>query len=90
VISAEAARQPLASLSGVFVFFSFNRNRIPVLEAGKTSMGKARAVVMELPQPAPLGPEGLPQQIPAENAAHRAHRHFFKDIEIAGTFTAAA
>jgi len=63
VISAEAARQPLASLSGVFVFFSFNA-------IGSRCSKRAR---------------------PAwASAAHRAHRHFFKDIEIADTFTAAA
>jgi hypothetical protein len=58
VIGAQTASQWLAALTGFFVFLGFNHYRIVavtparilVLDAGKTSMKKARGVVMELPR----------------------------------------
>jgi hypothetical protein len=92
VIGAQTASQWLAALTGVFVFLGFNRyrilavtpTRIVVLDAGKTSMAKAKGVVMELPRSTRLGPgQGLWHQIPAGNENLRVHRRFFKDIETA-------
>src|SRR5690348_10751083 len=92
VIGAQTASQWLAALTGVFVFLGFNRyrilavtpTRIVVLDAGKTSMAKAKGVVMELPRSTRLGPgTGLWHQIPAGSENLRVHRRFFKDIETA-------
>jgi hypothetical protein len=55
-----------------------------VLDAGKTSMKKARGVVTELPRATRLGPgQGLWHRIPAGTETLRVHRRFFKDIETA-------
>ena len=98
VIGAQTASQWLAALTGVFVFLGFNHyrilavtpTRILVLDAGKTSMKKARGVVMELPRSARLGPgTGLWHQIPAGKETLRVHRRFFKDIETADSVAAA-
>jgi len=92
VIGAQTASQWLAALTGVFVFLGFNRyrivavtpDRILVLDAGKTSMKKARGVVTELPRSTRLGPAtGRWHQIPAGTETLRVHRRFFKDIETA-------
>jgi hypothetical protein len=92
VIGAQTASQWLAALTGFLVFLSFNRYRILVvtparilvLDAGKTSMKKARGVVTELPRSTRLGPgSGLWHQIPAGTETLRVHRRFFKDIETA-------
>ena len=99
VIGAQTASQWLAALTGVFVFLGFNRyrilavtpERILVLDAGKTSMKKARGEVMELPRSTRLGPgEGLWHQIPAGNEKLRVHRRFFKDIATADASAAVA
>jgi hypothetical protein len=92
VIGAQTSSQWLAALTGVFVFLGLNRyrilavtpSRIVVLDAGKTSMAKARGVVMELPRSTRLGPgAGLWHQVPAGTETLRVHRRFFKDIETA-------
>ena len=92
VIGAQTASQWLAAITGIFVFLGLNRyrilavtpTRILVLDTGKTSMKKARGVVMELPRSTRLGPPtGLWHQIPAGQETLRVHRRFFKDIEAA-------
>jgi hypothetical protein len=99
VIGAQTASQWLAALTGIFIFLGFNRyrilavtpTRIVVLDAGKTSMKKARGVVMELPRSTRLGPAtGLWHQIPAGPETLRVHRRFFKDIETADSSVTAA
>ena len=97
VIGAQTASQWLAALTGFFVFLGLNHyrilavtpNRILVLDAGKTSMKRARGVVTELPRSTRLGPgQGLWHRIPAGNENLRVHRRFFKDIETADTAVA--
>jgi hypothetical protein len=99
VFGAQTASQWLAALTGVFVFLGFNRyrifvvtqQRILVLDAGKSSMKKARGVVMELPRSTRLGPAtGLWYVIPAGQEKLRVHRRFFKDIEASDSGAAAA
>ena len=98
VIGAQTASQWLAALTGFFVFLGLNRyrifvvtsQRILVLDAGKTSMAKAKGVVAELPRSTKLGPgAGLWHVIPAGTESLRVHRRFFKDIETADTQAAA-
>jgi hypothetical protein len=92
VIGAQTASQWLAALTGIFVFLGLNRyrilavtpTRIVVLDAGKSSMKKARGVVTELPRSTRLGPgSGIWHQIPAGTEKLRVHRRFFKDIDTA-------
>jgi hypothetical protein len=92
VIGAQTASQWLAALTGIFVFLGLNRyrilavtpTRIVVLDAGKTSMKKARGVVTELPRSTRLGPgSGIWHQIPAGSEKLRVHRRFFKDMDTA-------
>ena len=99
VIGAQTASQWLAALTGFFVFLGLNRYRIlavtpariVVLDAGKTSMKRARGVVMELPRSTRLGPgTGMWHQIPAGTETLRVHRRFFKDLEAADTSVVAA
>ena len=99
VIGAQTASQWLAALGGFLVFLGLNRYRIlavtpariVVLDAGKTSMKKARGVVTELPRSTRLGPAtGLWHQIPAGGETLRVHRRFFKDLEAADTSVFAA
>jgi hypothetical protein len=99
VIGAQTASQWLAALTGFFVFLGFNRyrilavtpTRILVLDAGKTSMKKARGVVTELPRATRLGPAtGLWHRIPADDETLRVHRRFFADIYAADAAVAAA
>jgi hypothetical protein len=99
VIGAQTASQWVAALTGIFVFLGLNHYRILavtparilVLDAGKTSMKKARGVVMELPRSTRLGPgTGLWHQIPAGNETLRVHRRFFKDIETADSIASSA
>jgi len=99
VFGAQTASQWLAALTGIFVFLGLNRyrifvvtpQRILVLDAGRSSMKKAKGVVMELPRSTRLGPAtGLWQVIPAGQEKLRVHRRFFKDIEAADSLTAAA
>jgi len=99
VIGAQTASQWLAALTGFFVFLGLNHYRILVvtparilvLDAGKTSMKKARGVVMELPRSTRLGPgTGLWHRIPAGQENLRVHRRFFKDIDVADAAATAA
>ena len=99
VIGAQTASQWLAALTGVFVFLGLNHyrilavtpDRIVVLDAGNSSLKKARGVVTELPRSTRLGPgTGLWHQIPAGNEKLRVHRRFFKDIETADSISSAA
>ena len=99
VFSAQTGSQWMAALTGIFVFLNFNRyrifvvtpGRILVLDAGKTSMKKARGVVLELPRSTRLGPgTGMWHRIPAGSETLRVHRRFFKDIEIADSVGASA
>lgn len=92
VIGAQTASQWVAGLAGIFVFLGLNHYRILiatparilVLDAGKTSMKKARGVVTELPRSTKLGPgTGLWHRIPAGTENLRVHRRFFKDIDAA-------
>lgn len=99
VIGAQTASQWLAALTGFFVFLGFNRYRILVvtparilvLDAGKTSMKKARGVVTELPRTTRLGPgTGLWHRIPVGQETLRVHRRFFADIYAADAALTAA
>jgi hypothetical protein len=99
VIGAQTASQWLAALTGFLVFLGLNHYRILavtlarilVLDAGKTSMKRARGVVTELPRSTRLGPgTGMWHQIPAGQETLRVHRRFFKDIEAADTAAVAA
>ena len=99
VIGAQTASAWLAGLTGFLVFLSFNKYRIiavtpariVVLDAGKTSMKRARGVVTELPRATRLGPgTGVWHRLPAGSETLRVHRRFFKDIEIADTAQATA
>ena len=99
VIGAQTASQWLAALTGFFVFLGLNRYRIlavtpariVVLDAGKTSMKRARGVVTELPRSTRLGPgSGMWHQVPAGGETLRVHRRFFQDLEAADTSVVAA
>ena len=99
VIGAQTASQWLAALTGFFVFLGLNHYRIlvvtpariVVMDAGKTSMKKARGVVTELPRSTRLGPgSGMWHQVPAGGETLRVHRRFFKDLEAADTSVFAA
>jgi hypothetical protein len=99
VIGAQTASQWVAALTGFLVFLGLNQYRILVvtparilvLDAGKTSMKKARGVVTELPRSTRLGPgTGIWHRIPAGQENLRVHRRFFKDIEAADGAVAAA
>lgn len=92
IFGAQTASQWLAAITGVFVFLGFNRYRIVavtparivVLDAGKTSMKKARGLVTELPRSTQLGPAtGLWHRIPAGQETLRVHRRFFKELKAA-------
>ena len=99
VIGAQTASAWLAGLTGIFVFLGLNRyriiavtpNRIVVLDAGKTSMKKARGVVTEVPRSTRLGPgSGVWHRVPVGNETLRVHRRFFKDLDTADAALAAA
>src|ERR1039458_5207486 len=89
VIGAQTASQWLAALTGFLVFLALNHyrilavtpSRILVLDAGKTSMKRARGVVMELPRSTRLGSgTGLWHRTRAGGATLRVIRPFFKAI----------
>jgi hypothetical protein len=99
VIGAQTASAWLAALTGALVFLGLNRyriiavtpTRIVVLDAGKTSMKKARGVVTELPRSTRLGPgSGVWHRVPAGSETLRVHRRFFKDLETADAALATA
>ena len=99
MIGAQTASAWLAGLTGFLVFLSLNKyriiavtpTRIVVLDAGKTSMKKARAVVTELPRSTRLGPgTGVWHRVPAGRETLRVHRRFFKDLDMADAALAVA
>lgn len=99
VFGAQTASAWLAALTGFLVFLGLNSyrivvatpQRIVVLDAGRTSMKKARGVVTELPRSTRLGPAtGVWHRIPAGGETLRVHRRFFKDIETADAQAPAA
>ena len=99
VIGAQTASAWLAGLTGFLVFLSFNKyriiavtpTRIVVLDAGKTSMKKARGIVTELPRSTRLGPgTGVWHRLPVGAETLRVHRRFFKDLDTADAAMAAA
>ena len=99
VFGAQTASQWLMPLTG-FVFFRFFNDfrivavtpqRIVVLDAGKSSMKKARGVVRDLPRSTRLGPgSGVWHVIPAGPENLRVHRRFFKDLQEADSAVAPA
>ena len=99
VIGAQTASAWLAGLTGVLVFLNLSRyriiavtpTRIVVLDAGKTSMKKARGVVTELPRSTRLGPgTGVWHRLPVGAETLRVHRRFFKDLDTADAALALA
>jgi hypothetical protein len=99
VFGAQTASQWVAALTGVFVFLGLNSYRIVVvtpvrilvLDAGRTSMKKARGEVLELPRSTRLGPaKGLWHRIPAGSETLRVHRRFFKEIAAADNLVMSA
>lgn len=59
-------------------------HRIVVLDAGRSSMKKARGIVTELPGPTRLGPgKGAWHVIPVGTGRLRVHRRFHKDLAAA-------
>jgi hypothetical protein len=65
-------------------------SRIVVLDAGSSSMKKARGVVTQLPRSTRLGPgTGMWHQIPAGTEKLRVHRKFFKDLQTADNMATA-
>jgi len=99
VIGAQTASAWLAGLTGFLVFLSLNKyriivatpTRIVVLDAGKTSLKKARGVVTELPRSTRLGPgTGVWHRVQAGSETLRVHRRFFKDLEAADSALAMA
>ncbi|MGH3150641.1 MAG: hypothetical protein ACRDOB_07920 [Streptosporangiaceae bacterium] len=94
VFGAQTASPLLAGLTGIFVFLGLNKyriiavtpDRIVVLDAGKSSMKKARGVVTELPRSTRLGPgTGAWHQVQAGTEKLRVARRFYKDIDAADT-----
>jgi hypothetical protein len=92
VIGAQTTSNYLAALTGFILFPLINRyriiavtqERILVLDAGRTSMKNARAVVTELPRSTRLGQgTGFWHRIPAGTEKLRVHRRFFKDLQSA-------
>jgi hypothetical protein len=98
VIGAQTASQYVAALGSIFVFMGLNRyrilavtqQRILILDAGKTSMAKAKGVVAEVPRTTQLGPgTGVWHVLPLNGEKLRIHRRFYKDIAAAdGALTA--
>ena len=92
VMGAQTASQWMVPLTGFIFFPLINKyrivavtpKRIVVLDAGKSSMKKARGVVTELPRSVQLGPgSGVWHVIPAGAEKLRVHRRFFKDLQAA-------
>jgi hypothetical protein len=92
VLGAQTASQWMVPLTGWVLFPLINdyrivavtSKRIVVLDAGKSSMKKARGVVTELPRSVQLGPaSGAWHVIPAGPEKLRVHRRFFKDLQTA-------
>jgi hypothetical protein len=94
IMGAQTASNWLLPLTG-FIFFRFINSyrivavtpqRIVVLDAGKSSVKKARGIVTELPRSVQLGPgSGAWHVVPAGQEKLRVHRRFFKDMNQADT-----
>jgi hypothetical protein len=89
VVPSQTASQYVAAFAGLLFFLPLNRyrvlavtsHRILILDAGKFSWKKARAVVGELPRATRLGPgTGMWHVVPANGEKLRVHRRFFKDM----------
>jgi hypothetical protein len=89
VFGAQTHSQWLMPLTGFIGFTFINRyrivavtpHRIVVLDAGRSSMKKARGIVTELPRSTRLGPgNGAWHVIPAATGKLRVHRRFYKDL----------
>lgn len=99
IFGAQTASNWMLPLTG-FIFFRFINDyrivavtpqRIVVLDAGKSSIKKAKGVVTELPRSARMGQgSGAWHVIPLGQEKLRVHRRFFKDLSEADKMTAAA
>jgi hypothetical protein len=99
VFGAQTASNWLLPLTG-FIFFRFINDyrivvvtpqRIVVLDAGKTSIKKARGVVAEVPRSTRMGKgAGAWHVVPLGQENLRVHRRFFKDLAEADRTTVAA
>lgn len=92
VVPAQTASQYVAAFAGLLFFLPLNRyrilaatsHRILILDAGKFSAKKARAVVGELPRTTVLGPgSGIWHVVRPGSEKLRVHRRFFKDMAAA-------
>jgi hypothetical protein len=99
IFPAQTASQWLAIMTGIIFFPLVNRyrivavtpQRIVVLDAGKSSLKKARGVVMELPRSTRLGPgKGMFHIILAGQEKLHVHRNYFKDLRAADDYETAA
>jgi hypothetical protein len=98
IFPAQTASQWKALVSG-FIFFplinsyrivAVTPQRIVVLNAGKTSMRKAKGIVMEIPRSTRLGPgRGMWHVVPAGQEQLHVHRAYFKDMQAADDFVTA-
>ena len=92
VLGAQTASPMMMPLVGAIVTLIVNKYRIAavtdqrilVLDSGKWSMRKARAVLTTLPRSTRLGPtSGLWHTIETPTGKLRVRRYFFKDIAAA-------
>ena len=92
VIGAQTASPWVAVLGGVLLFLGVNRyrilivtpDRIIVLDAGQTSLRKARGVVTELSRSTRLGPGSRRwHQVKVGEETLRVHRRFYPDLDYA-------
>jgi hypothetical protein len=99
VFGAQTHSQWMVPLTGFIFFYVINKyrifavtpQRIVVLDAGRSSMKKARGVVTELPRSTRLGPgSGVWHVIPVGQEKLRVHRRFFKDLQAADNELGAA
>jgi hypothetical protein len=99
IFGAQTASNWMLPLTG-FIFFRFINDyrivavtpqRIVVLDAGKSSIKKARGIVTELPRSTRMGQgSGAWHVVPLGQEKLRVHRRFFKDLAEADKMTAAA
>jgi hypothetical protein len=99
IFPAQTASQWKVVATGFIFFPLINRyrivavtpQRIVVLDAGRSSMKKAKGVVMELPRATRLGPgKGMWHVVPAGQEQLHVHRAYFKDLAAADNFVPAA
>jgi len=99
IFGAQTASNWMLPLTG-YIFFRFINDyrivavtpqRIVVLDAGKSSIKKARGIVTELPRSTRMGQgSGAWHVVPLGQEKLRVHRRFFKDLAEADKMTAAA